>query len=110
MRQISHHVSIAYKINHERNDEEIKIVKLKISFGEETRIIVPVRQIIRTKTQLLSGTILKPKIPTRALASFLHEFSTKLRSAMEITDGYVNSTGFHVGVKPDGNKGKEVSP
>ena len=29
---------------------------------------------------------------------------------MEITDGYVNSTGFHVGVKPDGNKGKEVSP
>jgi len=31
-------------------------MKLKIQFGEETRFDVPIRQIIRTWKQLLSGT------------------------------------------------------
>jgi hypothetical protein len=36
--------------------EEMKIMKLKIHFGEENRFDVPNRQIIRTWTQLLFGT------------------------------------------------------
>lgn len=69
-------------------------MKLKILFGEETRNNVLVQQRTRTPAQL-PGAMLTPKIPTGSLALFRHEFSTKLRNSIEITDGYVDSTGFH---------------
>jgi hypothetical protein len=79
------------------------IVKLKIVFGEEIRENVLIQQRIRTPAQL-PDAMLTPKIPTGSLALFRHEFSTKLRNSMLITDGYVDSTGFHIGNEPDINK------
>jgi hypothetical protein len=43
----------------------MKLIKLKIEFGKETRFDVPPRQIFRTWTQLLSGTRLSVRLPTR---------------------------------------------
>jgi hypothetical protein len=42
--------------NWRRLKKERNIMKLKITFGKETRFGVPTRQIIRTWTQLLFGT------------------------------------------------------
>jgi hypothetical protein len=81
------------------------IVKLKILFGEETRNNVLIQQRTRTPAQL-PGAMLTPKIPRGSLALFRHEFSTKLRNSIVITDGYVDSTGFHITNEPDINKSK----
>ena len=77
-------------------------MKLNILFGEEASENVLIQQIFRTPAQL-SGAMLKPKTTTRSLALFLHEFSTKLRDSIVITDGYVDSTGFHIYNEPNIN-------
>jgi hypothetical protein len=43
----------------------MKVMKLKIKFGKETRFDTPTRRIFRTWTQLLSGTQLALRLPAR---------------------------------------------
>ena len=75
-------------------------MKLNIQFGEETRFIVPIRQIIRTRTRWLSGTMHKPWSHTGSFGSPLREIIAKYRNALEIPTGYQTETGFLFGVEP----------
>jgi len=82
-------------------NEELILMKLKTQFGEECRLDVPIRPLVRARAASSSGLLHKPWSRTASFRSHFRQFIAKHRNAIKIPIGFQGETGFHFGVEPD---------